>query len=154
MGWAVRLATVEDAGRICAINRDALGYDFPIDRTRERLSYILQRDTERIYVAYRLEDGYVGGYLHAADYENTYTESMKNILSLAVDQSLQGYGLGRMLLNAVEAWAQECGCVAVRLISGFNRIKAHEFYLHCGYWLRKEEKNFIKSIPTKNSREE
>lgn len=148
MSWAVRLANVEDADRICFINRDALGYNFPIDRTRERLAYILKRDTERIFVVYRLEDDYVGGYLHAADYENTYAESMKNILSLAVEQSLQGYGLGRMLLNAVEAWAQECNCVSVRLISGFNRVKAHEFYLHCGYWLRKDEKNFIKAMPT------
>jgi (aminoalkyl)phosphonate N-acetyltransferase len=148
MSWAIRSATPADAERICEINRSALGYDFPVEKTRARLSFLLAHPDHRVFVAWNDAQGTVGGYLHAADYESVYNGSMKNIMSLAVDSAYRGFGLGRMLLHAAEAWALENGCEAVRLVSGFERVNAHQFYLHCGYRLRKEEKNFIKSIGT------
>ena len=146
MSWCVRLARLSDAERICDINVGSLGYDYSLCDTRERLAKILVRPTDRIWVVCREEDGEVCGYLHAADYEVLYMGSMKNILALAVDEAFQGVGLGRLLLNAVEDWARDCGCYAVRLVSGFNRVNAHQFYLHCGYRMRKEEKNLIKEL--------
>ncbi|MCE5343984.1 MAG: GNAT family N-acetyltransferase, partial [Eubacteriales bacterium] len=104
------------------------------------------RETDRLYVACREEDGFVGGFLLAADYETIHNGSQKNILSLAVDGASRGLGLGRMLLNAVEEWARASGCTGVRLVSGFDRVNAHQFYLHCGYRMRKEEKNFVKAL--------
>lgn len=140
----VRLALVSDAQALCTINRSVLGYDYPLERTKARLSAILQRPTDRVFVV--CMDSRVVGYAHASDYENTYSDSMKNLMALAVEDTAQGLGLGRMLLEAIESWAQECGCEAVRLVSGNNRQKAHAFYQHCGYTLRKEQKNFIKRL--------
>ena len=141
----VRMATAADADRIWQINRDALGYDFPLERTRERVAMILASPSNHIAVACDETDRVIG-YLHGADYENTYSESMKNILALAVDPRVQGCGAGRLLLDDVQRWASACGCEAVRLVSGHNRTAAHAFYEHCGYTLRKEQKNFIKYL--------
>lgn len=146
MSWNVRLARVTDAERIHHINRVSLGYNYPLSDTRDRLTQILARPTDRLWVVSRDEDGLVCGYLHAADYEVVYMGSMKNILALAVDESFQGTGLGRLLLSAVEDWALNCGCAAIRLVSGNNRVNAHQFYLHCGYRIRKEQKNLIKEL--------
>jgi GNAT superfamily N-acetyltransferase len=146
MSYHVRLATEADAVRICDINRLTLGYDYPAESTRQRLCVILARETDRIFVVYRDVDGFVAGYLHAADYEVVYLGSMKNILSLAVDTDFQGLGLGRALLGAVESWAKASGCASVRLVSSENREQAHAFYLHCGYAIRKTQKNFIKYL--------
>ena len=86
----------------------------------------------------------MAGFVHVADYETLHSGSQKNIIALAVDPAWQGKGIGRMLTNAAEAWALACGCNAIRLVSSMGRTGAHAFYLHCGYRLRKEQKNFIK----------
>ena len=141
----LRHATADDAQRICEINENALGYRNSVEATQHQLVRVLARPTERVWVACET-DGRVVGFLHAADYETLHAGSLKNIISLAVEESSRGLGVGRMLTEAVEGWAREDGCEAVRLVSGQNRTKAHEFYAHCGYAVRKEQKNFIKYL--------
>ncbi|MFZ2539803.1 MAG: GNAT family N-acetyltransferase [Oscillospiraceae bacterium] len=138
----IREATAEDAQRIYEINKYSFGYDYPNEKTKTRLEYILSRTTDKLYVA--CEEDEVVGYIHGSDYECTYSDSLKNIMAIAVDEQYRGKGIGKALLNALENWAVSDGSVGVRLVSGMNREKAHEFYLHCGYNLRKEQKNFIK----------
>lgn len=144
MDIVIRSASELDAPAVCALNEYALGYQFELAATRQRLELILQRPTDRIFIAEA--DGRVAGYAHAADYECTYAKSLKNILAIAVDESFRGYGVGRALLTAVEDWARESGASGVRLVSGFNREGAHKFYLACGYRVRKDQKNFIKML--------
>jgi GNAT superfamily N-acetyltransferase len=141
-GIRIREARMDDCGRICELNRTALGYDYPEDMTCKRLGFILQRPTERVFVAEY--EGGVAGYVHACDYECIYMDSLKNILAIAVDERYRGFGIGKKLLGAAEAWADKSGCAGVRLVSSMSRTGAHEFYKRCGYTLRKEQKNFIK----------
>jgi len=138
----IRPAEASDAKSICEINKSAFGYDYPEDKTGERLTFILGKSTDKIWVA--CVDDRVVGYIHGADYECTYSDSLKNIMAVAVDEKYRGLGIGKQLLMAVEKWAREAGCEGIRLVSGFNREKAHEFYLHCGYVNRKDQKNFVK----------
>lgn len=140
----IRKAQVEDAKRLHEINNTAFGYYYPEDKTRKKLGEILERETDCILVA--CKEGTVVGYIHGADYECIYSDSLKNIMAIAVEESYQGLGIGKRLLEGIEAWAKEDGCEGVRLVSGFNREKAHGFYQHCGYDLRKDQKNFIKYI--------
>jgi GNAT superfamily N-acetyltransferase len=65
-------------------------------------------------------------------------------MAIAVDEAHRGNGIGRSLLTAAENWSRECGCIGIRLSSGFERVGAHEFYQRCGYINRKQQKNFIK----------
>ena len=140
----IRLARIEDAERLCLIDSEALGYDYPLDKTKKQLETLLSSPFYRFFVA--VEDGKVIGYVHGADYDCLYADPLKNIMALAVLPEYQGLGIGRALLAAVEGWAKETGCAGVRLVSGMNRTHAHGFYAHCGYSLRKEQKNFIKCI--------
>lgn len=141
-GIFIREARAEDCVRIKELNRDALGYDYPVDKTERNLRLLLLKSSEKIYVAE--SGGFVLGYIHATDYESTYHEGLKNIMALAVDEKYRGLGVGRKLLLAAEDWARSQGNSGVRLISSFPRTEAHKFYLRCGYMLRKEHKNFIK----------
>ena len=141
-GIEIRRAVEEDAGRICEINESALGYSYPPAETRQRLKSILARGEERIFVA--CLDGEIVGYIHGSGYECLYCAPLKNIMALAVDDRYRGRGAGRILLKAMENWAKECGCAGIRLVSGFDRLGAHEFYRRCGYSHRKDQKNFIK----------
>lgn len=138
----IRECRAEDSQRIYEINKYAFGYDYPPDKTRVRLEQILARPTDRVFVA--CVDGFAAGYLHGCDYECTYSDPLKNIMAIAVDERFRGMGIGRALLESLEDWARDCGCCGVRLVSGFNRTHAHGFYQHCGYTLRKDQKNFIK----------
>lgn len=133
---------MKDYSYIHLLNRDGLGYDYDIDRTQYKLTIVLRKGNNKIFVAEH--EGRVIGYVHAAEYECLYLESLKDILALAVDPDMRGRGVGRALLAAVEAWAKETGSVGVRLVSGINRVDAHRFYLACGYIDRKDQKNFIK----------
>lgn len=144
MSVSIRPVTVEDYESIYLLNRDGFGYDFAPEETRARLEYILTKTDNCLLLAEA--EGEVLGYIHAADYECTYANSLKNILSLVVDEKARGKGVGRALLTAVEEWACETGASGVRLVSGFNREKAHAFYLACGYRVRKDQRNFIKQF--------
>ena len=146
MSFEVRPATLADAARICEINRSALGYPSQLHNIEKQLAKILARPTDRVWVAYNAQTGVVAGFVHAADYETLHSGSMKNIISLAVDPAWQNHGLGRMLTETAEQWARDDRCGAIRLVSGMDRVDAHAFYRHCGYRLRKEQKNFIKDV--------
>jgi len=141
-GIVIRRAEMRDALRISEINRSALGYEYSLEDTQQRLERMLSRGTNRVWVA--CCGGEIAGYIHGSDYECLYCAPLKNIMALAVDEKHRGRGVGRQLLSELESWAKEESCAGVRLVSGFDRLGAHRFYYCCGYSLRKEQKNFIK----------
>ena len=140
--FSIRCATAIDAQRIAMLNKNEFGYEYPLKKTADRITEIIAKSSDRIYVV--CDDKIVVGYVHACDYEGTYFEHQKNIMAIAIDSAYQGKGLGRMLMNEVESWAKQENCAGVRLVSGLNRQEAHKFYERCGYKLRKTQKNYIK----------
>ncbi|MFT3951873.1 MAG: GNAT family N-acetyltransferase [Oscillospiraceae bacterium] len=140
----VREATPTDVVQLCDLNLTALGYEFSLDSTAERIAYVLKKPGNKIFVAEY--DGIVAGYLHAEDYDTLYCEPLKNILGLAVSGAYRRCGIGRTLINACEEWAAATGAAGVRLTSGMSRTGAHKFYEACGYVSWKDSKNFFKFI--------
>ena len=139
---AIRLAMINDTGAIREINRQAFGYEFDLVETQKQLMRILSKPEIRIIVAEVNQR--VVGYIHGADYDCTYSKPLKNIMAIGVLDEFRGLGIGRILLAEVENWAKSEGCAGVRLVSGYNRAAAHQFYLRCGYYDRKDQKNFMK----------
>lgn len=140
----IRECALTDCESIYLLNKNDLGYDFPIEKTAKRLEMILGSEKDKIFVAEY--GGKVIGYIHACDYDVIYSQSMKNILGLAVDSHYRKLGAGKALLTAAENWAKETGSAGVRLCSGAQRKGAHEFYKRCGYICSKEQLNFKKYV--------
>lgn len=140
----IRECALTDCESIYLLNKNDLGYDFPLDKTAKRLEMILKSESDKIFVAEY--GGKVIGYIHACDYDVIYGPSMKNILGLAVDYHYRKLGAGKALLTAAENWAKETGSAGVRLCSGAQRKGAHEFYKKCGYICSKEQLNFKKYV--------
>ena len=138
----IRQANINDAEGIQKINKLALGYDFSLSDTTTMLSNILCKPNDIIFVAD--DKGIIAGYAHGSDYDCTYMMSLKNIMAIGVLEEYRGNGIGRLLINAIENWARNDGCSGVRLISSLYRTEAHKFYLRCGYFDRKDQKNFMK----------
>lgn len=133
-----------DVKAICELNAKEMGYDYPLDKTGEKLRRLLKSDKDKIFVA--VIDNIIVGYVHANDYDVIYAPHMKNIMGIAVSSGFKKKGIGRALLSAVEDWAKNDGADGVRLVSGAARTGAHEFYRHCGYGGDKQQINFKKKL--------
>ncbi|MGE5562604.1 MAG: GNAT family N-acetyltransferase [Bacillota bacterium] len=55
------------------------------------------------------------------------------ISPLVVAEQAQGRGIGRMLVEAAEAWMRKKGCKLAEVTSNDRRAEAHAFYRHMGY---------------------
>jgi len=137
----IREVQEQDYPQIYKLNQ-VLGYEYSMEKTRQQIIKLLNRSTDKIFVA--CVDENVAGYIQLSDYECLYHDSLKNVMALAVDESFQNNGIGKALLLRAEAWAREQGSVGIRLNSGESRKGAHAFYEKCGYYNRKNQKNFIK----------
>jgi len=126
------------------LNREDLGYDYPVEELRERLETVLGSEKDRIWVAVMGQQ--VVGYIHACGYDVIYAPHMKDIMGIAVSSACRRVGIGRALLYAVEEWGREDGAAGIRLVSGTDRTDAHAFYRSCGYNGGKTQLNLKKYL--------
>ena len=103
MDIQIRLCNVGDAPAIYELNRQKMWYDYPVEKTTEKLSQLLKSKADRIFVA--VANGTVVGYIHARDYDVVYAPQYKDILAIAVFSDYKMKGFGRELLSTVERWA-------------------------------------------------
>ena len=52
---------------------------------------------------------------------------------LVVTKEARGHDIGRMLVEAVEAWCRDRGCGLIEVTSNDRLAEAHAFYRHMGY---------------------
>lgn len=138
----IRECKIQDYTDIVLLNKNEMGYEYPADDTKKQLEQLLNDSNHKIYVAIVADK--VVGYIHANNYDLLYAPHLKNIMGIAVSSDFRKNGIGKMLLDEVEKWAQDTGAYGVRLVSGATRIGAHAFYKACGYIGSKEQKNFKK----------
>lgn len=100
MDLQIRECEINDAKIIYELNVREMGYDYPKDKTEEKLKQILKSDKDKIFIA--MIDNIVVGYVHANDYDVIYAPHMKNIMGIAVSSNFKKKGIGRMLLPAIE----------------------------------------------------
>lgn len=142
MKMIMRECQETDIEKLYILNKKEMGYDYPKDKMIQQIRKILQKDTDKIFVA--LVDNEIVGYIHIHDYDLIYNDHLKNILGIAVSKKYRHQGIGRALLNKAEKWAKDTNASGIRLVSGETRKGAHEFYQHCGYKFVKNQCNFIK----------
>lgn len=144
MNIQIRQCQLKDFEAIYYLNKEAMGYDYPLEKTKQKLEKLLNSSQDKIFVAQINHQ--VVGYVHANDYDVIYMDHLKNIMGIAVNHDYRHLGIGKRLLLAVENWAKETNAKGVRLVSGETRSGAHQFYQHCGYTNQKKQLNFIKLI--------
>ena len=137
----IRSAELSDAVAIQEINATALGYDFGLIETRQKLSELLDRSDPFILVAENAAGQIVGG-AHAASYDCLYFPSLLNLLALAVAPDFQGQGYGKALMQAIREEGVAAGYTGIRINSGISRMKAHEFYRKLGCEEKADQKRF------------
>lgn len=140
--FIVRQAVISDSKDIYYINKTSLGYDYDIEKQKAKIEVVLNDKTQAIFVAEC--DNKVVGYIHLVNYDVIYADNFKNCLGLAVDNDYKRIGIGSALLEQAEIWAKENGAVGIRLCSGVEREKAHQFYQSQGYEVTKLQKNIKK----------
>ena len=140
----IRNIRLEDAKAIRDISEFSLGYKTTEAVTELQIEKLLQNTEHFIRVYEDDETHIVVGFIHAEAYELLYKAPGFNILGLAVLPEYQHRGIGKQLLQAVEAEAAARNYRFIRLNSGEHRKEAHAFYEHCGYSCTKLQKRFIK----------
>lgn len=147
---SVRVARESDATDLASLTAQ-LGYQVQPSEIRSRLARILERSDHRFIVA---EDGRrIVGWLHAVVVEYVEANPFVVVGGLVVDQGSRRRGVGRILMESAEKWAQERHCSIVRLWSSAGRTGAHQFYERLGYRNIKTQYSFAKPLDPGGERE-
>jgi GNAT superfamily N-acetyltransferase len=139
----IRGARTSDSPEIAQLTTQ-LGYDLSEADAADRLSRILRRDDQQLFVA--ALDGRAVGWVHVLCAEYVDAEAFVVIGGLVVDRNHRRLGIGRALMDRAEGWARERGCSVVRLTSSATRSAAHRFYEDLGYTNIKRQYSFIKPL--------
>lgn len=143
----IRKIKENDIDEINRINKEELGYTYPLDKSLNQLKKIMH-DPSHHYISVYEDDKSkkILGYVHAEAYEEIYNDSALNILAIAVLSNYHHLGIGTQLIKWLENIAVKNGFKSIRLNSGINRKNAHKFYEHIGYVHVKDQKKFIKLL--------
>ena len=143
MSCYIRQCQIDDVEDIYQLNKEEMGYDYPIELTAKKIMALCQSSCDRIFVAE--ESGKVIGYVHANNYDTLYFGHMKNIMGIAVSSLHKRHGIGSLLLAEVEKWAHEDNAIGIRLVSGGMRKVLMNFIVRMVIFTRKN-RSILKNI--------
>ena len=143
MTLVVRRATTDDAPHVAVLSR-VLGYPVDTRVMSERLSHLVARDADAVFVA--VDGDRIVGWIHGAECELLEVGRLCEILGLVVDQSARRVGAGRALVDAVEQWAASRGVSQVAVRSNIVRLESHPFYERLGYTRVKTQHSYRKAL--------
>jgi GNAT superfamily N-acetyltransferase len=139
----VRLAKPADGPDIAGLSGQ-LGYPASVNDMERRIGEICEDDNCRLLVAE--SDGCVVAWLLVHIYRLVSSDCLAQIAGLVVDQSHRNQGIGALLVERAEEWAQSKKCRGVLLRSRSARKDAHRFYRRLGYSGIKTQDVFLKEI--------
>ncbi|HEX6693120.1 MAG TPA: GNAT family N-acetyltransferase [Longimicrobiales bacterium] len=127
----IRYATAADALALSAL-LSQLGYPSPPESLPGRLERLAANAGAAALVAVR-NDRIVGlATMHIITPINRERD-VAWLTTLVVDEAARGTGVGRALVEAVEARARDAGCERLSVTTHENRSQAHEFYARIGF---------------------
>lgn len=132
MNFKIRRCMVSDARHIYELCRISLGYDFTAEQVEANVRRLMGSPENLLMVAVDEDDECVG-FIHASNHDPVYAPPMKDIMALAIYDEYRHKGIGKQLVAAVEAWAQQTGASGLRVNSGIEQKSAVIFYKSCGF---------------------
>ena len=121
-----------------------LGYSVNSDELPNRIENIRENGKGTVFLA--LEEEKVVGCIHTMVVSRLAEGTCGEVVSLVVDESARGKGIGKLLLDESISWLKTRGQTKVRIRCNTIREEAHKFYLHLGYTEKKSQKVFEKNI--------
>jgi ribosomal protein S18 acetylase RimI-like enzyme len=133
----IRHANTQDVSAMCHLLEQlfAIEQDFESDPDKQRrgLTLLLGSTHARLFVAE--QERQVVGMLTVQLLVSTAEGGMVGMVEdVAVDERCRGQGIGKALLQHLEAWAQKTGLLRLQLLADSNNHPAMSFYEKCG-WL-------------------
>lgn len=128
----IRVAALSDAEVIAGLVT-ALGYASTAAQIQKRLA-AMGRDHEALAVVAEQDGGQVTGLATAHGLSTIHDDKLVFLLTaLAVAETARRRGVGRALVEHVEAWARFQGATRLSVVTGTQRLDAHAFYEKVGY---------------------
>jgi len=127
----VRRATTQDANAIRRL-ADELGYPTAAGVMDQRVRAVVAGNNGLLLVAADSTNQAVG-WIQANCAHLIDSGFCVEILGLVVSETVRRTGLGRLLMDAVAAWAVSIHAEAIILRSNVTRAESHSFYLALGY---------------------
>ncbi|RCJ19877.1 GCN5 family acetyltransferase [Nostoc sp. ATCC 43529] len=140
----IREPEIQDAEQI-AILSEQLNYSATKTQIEQRLLQIQNNNSHIVYVATVANDDVIG-WVHAHIYDLIVMPKQAVILGLVVDKDYRNHGIGTILMQQIEEWANLLGCDGVILRSNIKRKEAHLFYEKIGYTNIKQSMTFSKKL--------
>ncbi len=139
----VRLLVASDAPEVAALNAQ-LGYKADVGEIRGRLEHIATKPDHSVLGA----EGREGllGFVHFFERPSVEKGFDMVVQSLVVDERGRAGGVGRVLMEAVEAAAKSKCIASVALSSRVDRLDAHAFYAALGYEVAATSSVFVKTL--------
>jgi GNAT superfamily N-acetyltransferase len=138
----LRGAQERDAAAIAGLLAE-LGYPASTETIRDRLARVEQDGANCVLVA-ELAGRVVGLAAFHVIPHLELDEATARLTSLVVAEDARGQGIGRALVERMEAEAREHGCGRIELTSGDQRTEAHAFYRRLGFADR--SRRFVKEL--------
>jgi GNAT superfamily N-acetyltransferase len=88
----------------------------------------------------------IAGWIHVAASRALIHDPIAEIVSLVVDESRRGGGMGALLVRAAEAWSRSRGLRRLRVRCRVEREAAQRFYVREGFVLEKTQKVLSKDL--------
>jgi len=144
LDYIVRQASVSDAGPIAALSAQ-LGYPNTTDNLQPRLTSLLSRDDNAIFIAETVASE-VMAWIHVMPRLLLISDPIAEIGGLVVDENRRRCGVGSALIGVAERWAASKGYEAVIVRSNAVRSDAHSFYQALDYENIRTQKVFTKPL--------
>lgn len=129
----IRQAKKSDAADLAELMTE-LGYVTTEDEMRQRLSHLLSVDSYHtaVFEGNHAISGMIG-MSHSFAYHSNDTHL--RIIAFVVKEEARGRGVGRLLMNEAERWAECKGATTLILNSGNRKERqdAHDIYRHFGF---------------------
>jgi aminoglycoside 6'-N-acetyltransferase I len=127
----VRPAQDADVGAIQELIRQ-LGYELPVATIAATVGRLIAAPDHCVLVAADGDTLLGVMALHWASLLQYETPAAR-IMTLVVDETARGKGVGKILVDHAAAVAAEMGCGTLELTSGLQRKEAHAFYHAIGF---------------------
>lgn len=143
--YQIRTALERDAAQIAHLSHE-LGYPVAESELQLRLTALLASTRDLVLVAAGPESALLG-WIAVTSHLALEISPRAEITGLVVGAAARRAGVGRALVDAVEAWAAQQGFGVIAVRSNVLRSESHPFYQSLGYRQRKTQHYYEKTLP-------